>query len=456
LGVGSLGQIVGLISVPLSGLGLLLSIGGVVMAWGRPGLRILVPGFAVMLSFVALPVAGWFSYKVIDSGVLNKDDTQAQAAATNPAAPAQTATQPSKQGAAAETKPSTGPMPPTTEPKKELPPPTENYVDALREKAQLGAMRIQVTKVDIDAKAKRMLVHLSMENTSTDQFIEYLGWGALDRDPAPVVKDNLPPPQTGTYKRLLPAPGETIPNQVETFTFKPGTSKVDVVAFEVPSDKVLFLHLDLPAANLDDGKLKGTFKFKIPKSMLLGSGPLDPNPKDPPKDPKDPPKDPKKEPPKDPMFVAKRVVILNDPKMRVPQKIAALHELAEIGEFAEAAAPTIAQILGNKMMDEQLRAQAAETLGEIGPKAGAQVEALRRALREDTFHVVKAKAARSLGQMGKVAGAALRLSPRSQSATSILEFPSFAEQGSPAALFEEQNVAKRRSNRSAWAAGRRR
>jgi hypothetical protein len=184
-----------------------------------------------------------------------------------------------------------------------------------------------------------------------------------------------------------------IEGQIDAQTLKPQKSYGDIVAFDLPAEGVLYLQLKLPASYMEvkNKKMEGAFKFKIPKSMLLGKGPL-------------PDKEPKKEPIKDlPNYIAVRKQTMTNTKAPLPMRIAAVKELGELGSDGGGAATDLAIILTNKLQPEHLRLAAAEALGAIGPGAKDQVASLISAVSNDEFHLVRIAAAKSLGQMGALA-----------------------------------------------------
>lgn len=399
MGVAKL-DMIGLISVPLSGLGLLLGIGGVVMAWGRPGLRVLAPGLATLVSFVALPLSGWFTYRFIDGGGLN-DKNDNRAAASAPEAPSRSDGPPSQPVGPAPTEPKVGTKP-DTQPKKDPPPDVPkdpDEVDMPSGTSQIGTVVIQVKELKRDDKEKRTLVRLTLKNLSTDKLVNYDGWGTSDAEPVATITDN----SGGVYKRQLPKLGETIPGQLLAQTLQPDKDMEysDVIVFDLPPekwDKLQFLRISLPASNLDDPMMKGkNFRFKVPRSVLLGKPPVDP---------KDPPK-PKRTKEEIAAILDTNRKVLTNQNSRPPERENALKALAELGTDARPAAGDIAIVLTNKMQVESVRVAAAAALGEIGPAARDQVPALIQAIQKDDFHGVKAAAAKSLGQMGVAANSAL-------------------------------------------------
>jgi hypothetical protein len=395
LAVSSFG-LIGLLSVPLGGLGLLLAIGGVVMAWGRPGLGVLAPVAGLLVSLGSLPVAGYHTYQLIASGALSsKEKSTAPGIAENgDTRPGAQATRP-----ASDTRPDTRQGPPTTQPYKP-PPPSGERVEAGRGAFVITPISVRVTRVEVDfvrgkdpkdvSKEKRLLVHIEMENSNQDENANYDGWGSKDlrgADGGPSLADN----QGNKYARVLFEPGMVKDQQIFA-TIQPRRVYKDVIVFETPNDRVLFLELDLPANFFEAPKsLNGAFKFKIPKAMLLGKlGP--------------PEKDPVKELPKDlPKYIADQLAALKKPL--APERINALNNLAELGLNAAPAAAEIAKYL-RKDGIEQVRAAAAFALGKIGPAAKDQIPDLTAALK-DEFFKVKANAAEALGNMGPLAKDAL-------------------------------------------------
>jgi hypothetical protein len=403
-------ELFGLAGVPLGGLGLLLAIGGVVMAWGKPGFRICVPVLGLLATLGALPMAGWNTFNLINSGALSsKDkgkatagDTQAVAQATNPDGPpplvpdqpTDPKTNPPKNDTnpQAKTDPKTDPK---IDPKR---PAVNEEVDASRgSAAQIGNVRVKVTSVEVDNGKRRLLIHLELENGG-DQNIDYDGWGTTeirDADNAPKLRDNL---QTAYEHKVLDPADFKKGEVVVAETLHAKKSYKDVVGFDLPTDKVLFVHLELPGSYMDvqnQGKLMGKFRFKIPKSMLSGKAPLPPAGKEEPKMAADPEK-----------VIAEQLKILRESKSPI-DRTGALNALGALGAAGAPAAGDIAQYLSmDKERNENIRAAAAKALGDIGPTAKAQIPKLIAALK-DEFFKVKANAAKALGQMGPEAKEAL-------------------------------------------------
>lgn len=389
-GVGSAG-LAALLGVPLAGLGFLLAVGGVVMAWGKPGFGILAPIAGLLLCLGALPYAGYVSYQLVASGVLGDKDQNSTAVAQNsdtrtapPTPPVDTRPR--------ETRP-VATNPGTTKPEPPPPPPDE-YADAGRgQSAQIGALRVRLKAVEMApvpgkpgkdlGMDKRLLIRLEIENTSADKGVDYDGWGitpATDGKPGPFLKDQL----DAAINRVVFKDDEVV-GQIAGQTMQPKKVYDDVIVFEVPTDKAQQLKLELPATNFD--KLSGKFKFLIPRSMLLGKPIV--------------PKEPgKKEPPADLAKYFKDQQALMRKPLAVERE-RGLKALADIGPHAAPLAPEIATMLA-KDGNEGVRAVAAHALGEIGPAAKEFIPVLIAALKDDFFET-KANAATALGQMGPLA-----------------------------------------------------
>jgi hypothetical protein len=395
-------ELIGLVGVPLGGLGLLLAVGGVVMAWGKPGFRIFVPILGLLATLGALPMAGWNTKTLIESGALsskNKDKTTAgdsravaQAPTQNPDEPPPLVPNQPTDPKVDTPKKDTGSAP-KTDPKR---PAINEEVDASRGgSAQIGPVRVKVTGVEIDNGKRLLLIRLELENTG-DINVNHFGWGAgesNDPDEAPRLRDNV---QTMYAHKVLDRGDFKDASAGDTLQAK--KTYKDMVGFELPTDKVLFVQLELPASYMEvqnQGKLMSKFRFKIPKSMLTGKGPLPPAGKEEPKPAEDAQK-----------VIAEQLKILKEAKGQI-DRVGALNTLGGLKEAGAPAAPDIAEYLAvAKEKNENVRAAAAKALGDIGPAAKAQIPKLIAALK-DEFFKVKANAATALGRMGPDAKDAL-------------------------------------------------
>jgi hypothetical protein len=168
--------------------------------------------------------------------------------------------------------------------------------------------------------------------------------------------------------------------QIDKEFIKPSQTLDDLLVFEPVHDKVDYLRLALPAANLGG---EGMLGFQIPGAMLVAKvNPKDPMAKDAGKD------------------GAGRLKGLIDKMKTGPRasREAAIIQIADLKEQAAAAVPELITVL-QKDKDEFVRAAAAEALGKIGPPAKIAINALISALR-DEFWKVKANSCEALGTFG--------------------------------------------------------
>jgi hypothetical protein len=278
--------LVGLLSMPLSGLGLVLGIAGLVVAIiqrGR-GMGFPIAGFAV--SLVAL-VIGVFWLGLLGA-VFKGTETAVKQSGVQDIIAA-TGTGPSQE------QDSVPPRKPS--PEKETP-----WTDASKGGTQQGEIRVQLGGIVVRnvrirdvlgeetvSPTKNLTIQVFIHNTSTTRKIDFQGWsgagfnalaltdllGGAGQSKANVtdtvaasgrnaasLKDNFDNP----YKRVSLDLGAQIPGQVHAATsIYPGESVEDLLVFEPPIDKIQFLRLELPAAAFGG---TGNLRLQIPKGMI--------------------------------------------------------------------------------------------------------------------------------------------------------------------------------------------
>lgn len=384
MAVASQGMI-GLASVPVAGFGLLLAIGGLVMALGRSALGLVAPVLALLVCLGGIGVGGYHTYNLIASGALDvPDDKGASAQTTQPGGGPSTET--TLTPVAIPTKPSEPPPPP--------PPPPDQWVDA-RQGYRMGKAVVKVTGLEADvlrgkdgkevSKDKHLLIRLEIKNVSGSD-LDYYSWATSapqGGDPLPQLTDD----KNAEVKWAQPD-GVFLVNQVAKGTQVPaGQTVVDVLPFQLPPDTITGLKLELTGSNLGES---GRLKLQLPTAMLAAfvkGGAKDPDPGGGP---------PKVGDPRMAKFVQEQVALLAKAKTPV-EKTNAISFIAGCGKDAAPAAPDLAKYL--KGQPDVVRAAAADALGKIGPPAKQFIPELRAALK-DEFFKVKANAARALGNMG--------------------------------------------------------
>lgn len=283
-------------------------------------------------------------------------------------------------------------------------PPPGDWVDAAKDPAVLGDIRVRVKDVAIDfprgkkftdavRKGRYVQVLLEIENASPKSPATYVGWGSF----APKMGDQLPQlkdEHNKAYPRVKIDPPAEVKGQTGSAApvrIDPKKAVSDVVLFDKLDDKAQVLLVELPAANVGG---KGSFKLKIPRSMVAIKS-----------DPPEEPDQPTPEVPNDPKVIAELQKKLKDPDKNIRAQSA--QHLAAIGAKAVVAVPEL--IAGLKDKDEKVRVICAEALGKIAPKtpqAAASVKALIEALK-DEYYGVKVEAAKALSEIGPDAKEAL-------------------------------------------------
>jgi len=257
----------GLLGVPLGGLGAILGTIGLVASLRRSGSGIGFPIAGTAISVLALIVCtlvtAVFSRAVLDTGKAISD-AQQEAQATNQVVI------PSKPENARQN-PADVPAPPEAEM-----PPEEQWASA-REIVEQGDIRIRVTKVAVqkiplqnlgrstESEQDLLSVHLQVLNTSPTKKLNYLTWRgrqfSLERDSASLT-DNF----DNTLKRINFGLGTEIEGAIRSSeSIYPGKAVDDVLAFEAPIDATEYLRLTLPAQNFGG---TGNIRLQIPKEMI--------------------------------------------------------------------------------------------------------------------------------------------------------------------------------------------
>lgn len=276
------------------------------------------------------------------------------------------------------------------EKKPDVPPPLPVgkdvvWIDASSDSAKLQDVRVRITAVWLDfvkgpagvSPKKFLLVQLQIENQNPDKEAGYRGWSVTERNagkaaPAQLADDKGKAYRIATRHDTIVKPA----GQIDKEFIKPSQTLDDLLVFEPVHDKVEFLRLALPAANLGG---EGMLGFQIPGAMLVA-----------------------KMNPKEPMAKdgAGRLKGLID-KMKTGPRASREAAIIQIADLKESAAPAVPELIAvlQKDKDEFVRAAAAEALGKIGPPARIAINTLISALR-DEFWKVKANACEALGTFG--------------------------------------------------------
>jgi hypothetical protein len=266
-----------LVSMPLSGLGLLFGIAGlgVAIVQGGRGIGFPIAGSAVSLVAVVFGLV-WL-------GLLS------------PAK--QTATQTSAPAAVAQNQEQSSPTPVKPAPDKEA-----SWIDASKDAVQHGDVLVQLGAVAVRnvrikdvlgdetvSPTKNLTIQVLLDNTNSTRKIDFLGWsgatvnaigladllGGNGRNKANST-ESLPGPERNAatltdnfgnpYKRISLEPGAQIRGQISTATSVYPRKRIeDLLVFEPPVDKVQYLRLELPATAFGG---TGSLRLQIPKGMI--------------------------------------------------------------------------------------------------------------------------------------------------------------------------------------------
>jgi hypothetical protein len=151
------------------------------------------------------------------------------------------------------------------------------WLDASKYTIRQGDLKVRITQVIIDrvplntitgnsrSKDKLLMVKLELANMSSTKKVEYHSWSgddiSFDRDFA-TLEDNF----GNSYRRISFGLGSYPVGAVETFeSIYPNMRLSDVLVFEPPLDPIEYLRLELPAKNFGG---TGMLRFQIPKAMI--------------------------------------------------------------------------------------------------------------------------------------------------------------------------------------------
>lgn len=273
---------VGLLGLPLSGLGLLLGIAGLVIAITHRGRGIGFPIAGSAVSFVALVIG------VFWLGLLGTAFQRADTAAQQNAAKAILAEADLEKNIVVPIKSSA---------EKEAP-----WTDASKGAIQHGDFRVQLGAVVVRnvrikdvlgdetvSPTKNLTIQVFLDNMNATRKLDYQGWsgatanvvgladllggaarnkGTTSESPsasestAASLTDNF----GNSYKRLSLDLGAQVPGQITSATsVYPGKRIEDLLVFEPPIDKLQYLRLNLPATAFGG---TGNVRLQIPKAMI--------------------------------------------------------------------------------------------------------------------------------------------------------------------------------------------
>ena len=287
--------ILGVLGMPMSGLGLLLGIVGFIIALIRKGSGIGFPIAGSLVSAIALIVAIAVNAAVAGvtaTGVAVVGEALDQTAAVmNEARDVGSVESPAigtgRSDAARPTKPSgvdepldKNPASTRKQPDVARPPSLPKWAPATKP-IEHGRVRVEVVSVKTgrvqlvqafdgaSGQSKNPLLQIELEitNLSDARKLDYRTWAGADfsfnRDFA-TLRDNF----GNTYKRISFSGLSKPKGGTERESIYPGKAVSDLLVFELPIDKVQHLDLELPAENAGE---KGMIRLRIPAEMINAS-----------------------------------------------------------------------------------------------------------------------------------------------------------------------------------------
>lgn len=269
--------LVGVVSIPISALGVLLAVIGLLVALVRRGSGIgwpigggAVSGLALAIGIAQVAAIGRAAIgraaEAIRQSGEHANRTQ-QEIVTSGASSDSTREATARNTPEADT---TGGQSPPSAPEPEW--------ASARNAVRQGDIELRVTRVlagkvplrsgfdegESSSKDNLLAIHLEMVNRSQNKKLEYRSWLGRDiafsRDYA-TLRDNF----GNTYKRISFGFSTEIVGHTESESIYPGKSLGDVLVFELPIDTAEYLRLELPAENFGG---EGMLRLQIPADMI--------------------------------------------------------------------------------------------------------------------------------------------------------------------------------------------
>ena len=271
------------IGFALSGLGLLLGLGGIAMSVFRKGTGIGYSIAGAAVNSIALLI-GIIFITVFASAVASVDSTMKRLEAERNKVAQQAKPVPPQQAIPAPaSSDATGEAPTTPEvtipeaPKPEPAKPTIVYNPAT-EALQLGDVQLKILEVklgkveltqmfsqrDSTSADELLMVKVQITNTSSTKKLDYRGWmeslSNLQGITAKLTDENENRNKTISFPASASIKGATSKDSIY-----PGKSIVDAIVFEIPIENAKQLFLTLAAKGCQQD---GEFRFEIPKAMI--------------------------------------------------------------------------------------------------------------------------------------------------------------------------------------------
>ena len=260
--------IIGLLSIPLSIIGLLLGFIGLIMATisKKTGFAFPVGGEIVCLLAIIIAISSTGSCVKAVSEATEKAERTNQfivPAETPESAPSASAESKLSESGVASGEAST-------------PPPDEQWTNAANA-VQQGDIQVRVTDVSVgkvelermfgdmaQSQDELLIITVQVNNLSSAKKLDFRTWRGGDfsvgRDVASLCDDN-----SNSYKRITFGASSVPVGGVSRESVYPGKSVTDVLVFEVPVDVAQWLHIELPAGNFGG---EGMIRLEIPASMI--------------------------------------------------------------------------------------------------------------------------------------------------------------------------------------------
>jgi len=253
--------IIGLLSIPLSLIGLLLGFIGLIMAAvnKKTGFALPIGGglVCVVAIFIAASSTGGCAKAVSDAVVAAERTNQSVIPSESPR-----------------------PAPKPVQTTETTPAPAEVPVDLWTSAANAvrqGDVQVSITAVSIGKVAlknmfgdpeksqdKLLTITLQVNNLSSGKKLDFRTWRggnfSFGGDSASLSDDN-----DNTYKRISFGSSSTPVGGINRESVYPGKFITDILVFEVPVDVAKWLHLKLPAGNFGG---EGMLRFEIPATMI--------------------------------------------------------------------------------------------------------------------------------------------------------------------------------------------